>query len=172
MERLANFLSDALISKLKLSIQLPDEEENGETMPLIDLGMDSLVAVEIRAWFLQELAVDLPVLKILGGVSVTDLVDYAMQKLHDVLPIAIQTSANKPPVATSTGSAPYSQEVSNQPSTTSGSTSSSDYVGDLASSSRDIVKDLESPLVEADGLNQALADGKGKGTWVENGTHK
>ena len=141
-------------------------------MPLIDLGMDSLVAVEIRSWFLQELAVDMPVLKILGGVSVADLVDYSMQKLHDVLSITAQTSTNTPPLASSTTLVPYSPEVSNQSSRTPESTSNSDYVEDSAASSGDIVEDLESPLMEADGLNQALANERGKGTRVENATHK
>ena len=54
-------------------------------MALAELGMDSLVAVEIRTWFLQELAVDMPVLKILGGSSVADLVDDSMQKLPQEL---------------------------------------------------------------------------------------
>jgi Phosphopantetheine attachment site len=142
-------------------------------MPLIDFGIDSLVAVEIRAWFLQELAVDLPVLKILGGASVADLVDYSMQKLHDVLSITAQTSTNTPPLATSATSVPYSQEVSNQSSRTLESALSSDCVEDSASSSGDIAEDLESPLVEVDdGLNQALVNEKGRGTRVENATHK
>jgi hybrid polyketide synthase/nonribosomal peptide synthetase ACE1 len=45
------------------------------------MGLDSLVAVDIRTWFLQELGVDLPVLKILGGASVADLIDETVQKL-------------------------------------------------------------------------------------------
>lgn len=129
--------------------------------------MDSLVAVEIRAWFLQELAVDLPVLKILGGASVTDLVDYSMQKLHDVL------SANAPPSATNSTSVSYSQEVPGQSSRMSVSASSSDYMVDSASSSIDIIEDLEAPLAEVgDSLNQALANEKGNGKRVENATLK
>lgn len=139
-------------------------------MPLIDLGMDSLVAVEIRAWFLQELAVDLPVLKILGGASVAELVDYSMQKLHDVSLVTAQISTDTPPLATSTTS---SEDVSDLSSRKSESTSSSDHTEDSALSLGDIVEDMEAPLVEAgDGLNQALVDEKGKGTRVENPTHK
>lgn len=139
-------------------------------MPLIDLGMDSLVAVEIRAWFLQELAVDLPVLKILGGASVADLVDYSMQKLHDVLLVTAQTSTDTPPSATSITS---SEDASNQSSMKSESASNSDYMEDSALSLGDIVKDMEAPLVEAGhGLNQPLVDENGKGTRVENLTHK
>lgn len=50
-----------------------------------DLGIDSLNAVEIRTWFLKELKVDMPVLRILGGATVADLLDYALEKLPDDL---------------------------------------------------------------------------------------
>lgn len=45
------------------------------------MGVDSLVAVEVRSWFLKELAVDVPVMTILGGASIADLVGIVMQKL-------------------------------------------------------------------------------------------
>ncbi|RYP02914.1 hypothetical protein DL765_010651 [Monosporascus sp. GIB2] len=38
--------------------------------PLVDLGIDPLVAVQVRTWFLEELSVDIPVLGILGGASI------------------------------------------------------------------------------------------------------
>ncbi|PYH90895.1 KR-domain-containing protein [Aspergillus ellipticus CBS 707.79] len=37
-----------------------------KNQPLINLGVDSLIAVEIRSWFLKELEVDVPVLKVVG----------------------------------------------------------------------------------------------------------
>ncbi|KAF2431623.1 putative hybrid NRPS/PKS enzyme [Tothia fuscella] len=46
-----------------------------------DLGIDSLVAVAIRSWFLKELDVDMPVMKILGGSTVEDLLNYALRRL-------------------------------------------------------------------------------------------
>ena len=50
-----------------------------------DLGIDSLVAVEIRSWFLKELEIDMPVLKILGGSTVLELVNFAVEKIPDYL---------------------------------------------------------------------------------------
>ena len=35
---------------------------------------DSLVAIEIRSWSITELMVEMPVLKILGGFNVSELV--------------------------------------------------------------------------------------------------
>jgi hybrid polyketide synthase/nonribosomal peptide synthetase ACE1 len=46
-----------------------------------ELGIDSLVAVALRSWFLKELHIDMPVMKILGGASVGDLLSYAVEKL-------------------------------------------------------------------------------------------
>lgn len=48
-----------------------------------ELGIDSLIAVEIRTWFLKNLEVNMPVLKILGGVSTGELLDHAMENLPD-----------------------------------------------------------------------------------------
>lgn len=46
-----------------------------------DLGIDSLVAVEIRSWFLKELQVEVPVFKILSGGLVQELLDHAVQNM-------------------------------------------------------------------------------------------
>jgi hybrid polyketide synthase / nonribosomal peptide synthetase ACE1 len=51
----------------------------------ITLGIDSLVAVEIRSWMLRELTVDIPVLKILGEASIQDIVDFAVENLPETL---------------------------------------------------------------------------------------
>lgn len=74
-------MPDCLISKLKSSMMMSADENLSETTPLVDLGVDSLVAVEIRTWFSLELDVDMAVLKILGGFSVRDLVDEIVEKL-------------------------------------------------------------------------------------------
>jgi hypothetical protein len=49
------------------------------------MGVDSLVAVDVRSWFLKELAVDVPVMKILGGPSIVELVEVVVQKLPQEL---------------------------------------------------------------------------------------
>lgn len=43
--------------------------------------MDSLVAVEIRSWFLKELKVEIPVLKVMGGATLAELCQAALDKL-------------------------------------------------------------------------------------------
>lgn len=69
-------------------------------MPLLELGVDSLVAVEVRSWFLKELQVDIPVLKVVGGASVAELCQKALEKLpEDMLKGKGEQDARPPPVA-------------------------------------------------------------------------
>lgn len=73
--------SESLISKLRASLFLSSNEPLSDKTPLVDLGVDSLVAVDLRTWLLKELKVDMPVLKILGGASTSDLVGDVMERL-------------------------------------------------------------------------------------------
>lgn len=50
-------------------------------VPIIDLGIDSLVAVEIRDWLFAEVGHDVPVLKILGGSSVKQICTEVVEDL-------------------------------------------------------------------------------------------
>ena len=65
-------------------------DEPSNSRPLVDirtdeLGIDSLNAVEIRSWFLNILNVNVPVLRILGGVSIGDLLEHALNTLPQEL---------------------------------------------------------------------------------------
>lgn len=57
------YVTASLTSKLASSLEHREGDTLPDSTPLIDFGMDSLVAVEIRSWFGQELEVDMPVLK-------------------------------------------------------------------------------------------------------------
>lgn len=50
-------------------------------VPMIDLGIDSLVAVEIRNWIFSDAGHDIPVLKILGGFSVKQICSEVVSSL-------------------------------------------------------------------------------------------
>lgn len=81
-EEALQVLLDALSAKLRVMLQLG--ESDGPIVhdaPLVELGIDSLVAVEVRSWFLKEVKVDIPVLKIVGGASAWDLCERAFEKL-------------------------------------------------------------------------------------------
>ncbi|KAK9778927.1 putative Beta-ketoacyl synthase domain-containing protein [Seiridium cardinale] len=74
-------VQDAFVQKLKGSLQLVLEGDAVATRGLDSVGVDSLIAVEIRAWFSQTLGINVPVLKILSGVTVVDLVKLAMTEM-------------------------------------------------------------------------------------------
>ena len=56
-----------------------DPEQLDSNMPVANLGIDSLVAIRIREWFLKEMGVDVPVLKVMSD-------SYSMSRMcEDVL---------------------------------------------------------------------------------------
>src|SRR5690606_4894206 len=78
--------------------------------PIISLGVDSLVAVEIRAWLLRALDADIAVLNILGGLSIADLCELVAFRLR---PDLIQPS----PSVETTFNLPKVEELSIEPIT-------------------------------------------------------
>ena len=62
-----------------------DESRVTPETGLTELGIDSLVAVEIRSWFQSELDLDMPVLKILSGASIENMVEDAFDRLSPEL---------------------------------------------------------------------------------------
>ena len=115
--------------------------------PLVELGIDSLVAVEVRSWLLKEFKVDIPVLKVVGGASLAELCQKALEKMPEELLTGIgkdETEFRKsepesqskfilqlPPKDKDIRSGPSSESSSN-PTTTPGD---SLFSPDLASSS-------------------------------------
>jgi hypothetical protein len=70
-EKSVEMVLQAFCAKLEATLQLPEgRAATNRQRAITDLGIDSLVAVEIRAWFLKELGAEVPVVKILGGDSV------------------------------------------------------------------------------------------------------
>lgn len=87
LEEVARIVEESIIAKFQVALQLPAMEEDERARATLlesnadDLGVDSLVAVEIRSWFLKELDIEMPVLKILGGATVQDMVTFAIEKV-------------------------------------------------------------------------------------------
>ncbi|KAL5116716.1 hypothetical protein ACEQ8H_005328 [Pleosporales sp. CAS-2024a] len=79
-EEALEILQEVFSNKLRTILQLGDKEIDTEAS-VVELGIDSLVAVEVRSWFLKEVKVDIPVLKIVGGASVLELCEKALEKL-------------------------------------------------------------------------------------------
>ncbi|TPX06876.1 uncharacterized protein E0L32_002372 [Thyridium curvatum] len=92
VDEAANIIRAVLTSKLNKTLQYPADQEIPDSTPLIDMGIDSLIAVEVRTWFLQELEVDMPMLKILGGSTIVDMVNDAIARLPESLASRLQKS--------------------------------------------------------------------------------
>ncbi|KAF2268091.1 hypothetical protein CC78DRAFT_565861 [Lojkania enalia] len=73
---------DGLINILCLRLNMdPAQRAITPDTAIVELGVDSLLAVDMRAWFTKELDLDMPVLKILGGATVEELVEDAVKRL-------------------------------------------------------------------------------------------
>ncbi|KAL0937413.1 hybrid nrps pks [Colletotrichum truncatum] len=68
-----------LIATLQLDAEIPEAEILAARAD--ELGVDSLVSVDFRAWFSSEMAVEMPVLKLLGGSTVSELIAFSLEKL-------------------------------------------------------------------------------------------
>jgi hybrid polyketide synthase / nonribosomal peptide synthetase ACE1 len=137
-------------------LQLSDQAVDHDA-PLIDLGVDSLVAVEVRSWFLKELKVDIPVLKVVGGASPAELCQRALEKLPEELLAGIGGPEPAKPVVRQTRPEPRaadSSSTSESFSTTAsslsldhGPTAGSSTPLSLRSASSERVMDLVKPSI-------------------------
>ncbi|KAK5996292.1 PKS-NRPS hybrid synthetase cheA [Cladobotryum mycophilum] len=81
-EDVSTILDDAFSTKLRTVLQIPADREILDT-GLDDLGMDSLVAVEVRSWFLKELSADVTVLQVLNGGTAKALLQPVKEKVFE-----------------------------------------------------------------------------------------
>jgi hybrid polyketide synthase/nonribosomal peptide synthetase ACE1 len=80
-----SMIEEAFTQKLCTLLRLDYEETMKADLGhlyLDDLGIDSLVAVEIRSWWMKSLDVKIPVLKILSGMSVRALTELGASALE------------------------------------------------------------------------------------------
>ena len=71
--------TEALVKKLAKTLFVAEEDVD-TSRPMSALGIDSLVAIEIRHWFTSELKSDVPVLVILGNESIRQVGRYVAEK--------------------------------------------------------------------------------------------
>ncbi|KAI4218728.1 MAG: hypothetical protein LQ349_008594 [Xanthoria aureola] len=74
-----NLLARALVAKLAMSLSMPEADIEADK-PIHAYGVDSLVAVEVRYWFLKEFKTDVAVFDILGSKSISQLALLAVRQ--------------------------------------------------------------------------------------------
>ncbi|KAL8801632.1 MAG: hypothetical protein Q9182_004317 [Xanthomendoza sp. 2 TL-2023] len=117
-DRVIEILIECFSAKLQTILQMADSKIEIDT-PLVELGVDSLVAVEVRSWFLKELKVEISVLKVVGGASVAELCQLVLDKLPKELLAGI---GQEPKKSTATGSSTASEHSDSQDSKSGSST--------------------------------------------------
>ena len=99
-----------MAAKLRIILKLGDQPVDVD-VPLAELGIDSLVANEVRSWFLEELKADVPFLQVVGGASLVEL----CQKAKDKLPEGLVASTTKPNKSSEPQKPSASQSQPNMP---------------------------------------------------------
>ncbi|RDW61769.1 uncharacterized protein DSM5745_10441 [Aspergillus mulundensis] len=90
-EQLFDIVKNSFLRKLRILLGIsPSETSASEQQNVVErvaeeLGIDSLNIVEIRSWFLKELKADIPVLRILGGATIGDIIRFALEKVPSEL---------------------------------------------------------------------------------------
>ncbi|KAH7324402.1 polyketide synthase PksF [Stachybotrys elegans] len=131
--QLFDLIQERFAVQLRKMLQMttPDEELMG--MRSSEIGLDSLVSVDIRGWFLKNFKVGIPVLKIMGNEAMSSLVQHAAESMSAELlpgledqpseeadsPIAPDGSVSKDtlPSATATSSVEDAQSEGSTPRT-------------------------------------------------------
>ncbi|GAB1210895.1 hypothetical protein ATERTT37_000005 [Aspergillus terreus] len=72
-EEAIGLMAQAITRRLRDQLQLPPEAVPPDDTPLGDLGWDSMMAVQLRVWMGRQLAVDLPVVRMMGGSCIRDV---------------------------------------------------------------------------------------------------
>lgn len=87
-DQVYSIIQEALVPKLYTIFQIDPltvDKDALTAMRLVEIGIDSLLAVEIRGWFMKTIEVNIPVLKILSGVPIHDLILMAAETIPERL---------------------------------------------------------------------------------------
>ncbi|KAJ5516813.1 polyketide synthase/peptide synthetase [Penicillium freii] len=130
-EEARSIILERLVQKLETLLQLEVTESGGleavASLRTDEIGVDSLVAVEIRSWLLKNLQVNLPVLQILSGITIGDIVSHTLQHLpEELIPnVSNTSSAEGTPTEPSEGQSHSTSESIPAPETASAHAESS-----------------------------------------------
>ena len=116
----------AFAAQLRKILQIQNTDDDIMCSRSSDLGLDSLISVDIRSWFMKSFQVSIPVLKIMSGdAHMSDLIDTAVEGIPAELIPQVRGDgggvsskhASDASSSTSTQAKPSSEESSTPPST-------------------------------------------------------
>lgn len=81
-EATAGFLATEIGATL-FNFMMRGDEEPDLTVPLANVGVDSLMSIELRNWFRQKIGVPFTVVEIVGAASITELGKMTAEKLAE-----------------------------------------------------------------------------------------
>ncbi|KAK3332997.1 putative hybrid PKS/NRPS enzyme [Cercophora scortea] len=159
-------LTARFVTKLESMLQLaPGTAKAGSA--LVDLGCDSLLAVEIRSWFLKEIAIEVPILRILSGDTISELCALVTSKFFAERS-NISNAAGKQDGFAKASATPTPEQPSKPKGLT---TRASSTTGELTNSSPSVISDTDTssglPISSSDseviitqslGLGEILAE--------------
>ena len=183
--------SGGLHAKLLLSLQQTGDsalkEETVMSLSPDKLGVDSLVAVDIQAWFKREVAIDVPTLRILNSTSMGDVVKFALEgasqqhelkQVHgeggeDHIAVITEDVLDAPPAPIATANTAASLTPASDPGETVASSSDDDSCSvDSFTTAKDLESDdtdgLVSPSSEPLTLEDRHSDHDGRTTKSNN----
>ncbi|KAI0802200.1 KR domain-containing protein [Xylaria sp. FL0064] len=73
-------IEESLLTRLRALLQLDMTDDQLLAKSTDNIGLDSLIAVDIHSWVRKNLAVDIPVMRWLGGVLLVDIVNEIIER--------------------------------------------------------------------------------------------
>ncbi|KAK0379659.1 beta-ketoacyl synthase domain-containing protein [Colletotrichum limetticola] len=122
-------ITESFIDEMRKMLHLSDDYAITPAVRTDELGLDSLVAVRIRSWFLNNFQVNIPALRILKGEALQSLIDHAVEEIPEELAPKLFSSSQSED--TSPSSEESSQKSGTPPSTAPETENSSVVNGDL-----------------------------------------
>ncbi|KAH7318294.1 putative polyketide synthase [Stachybotrys elegans] len=84
-EDLCNVVTRAFADQLRSILQLDKSDEDLMSSRSSEIGLDSLVSIDIRSWFLKNLHLSMPILRIMGNNTMQSLVEFAVDTMPATL---------------------------------------------------------------------------------------
>ena len=92
--RCTNQSTDAFAATLRAILMLKTSDDDLMASRSTDIGLDSLVSVNIRSWFLKHLQVGIPVLKIMAHDTMANLIRFSIASMPAELTPRLHASTN------------------------------------------------------------------------------